>query len=791
MRGGELVGKEVLLDHYRGRKHQVRDVRAELQQHLKRLCRAVALTAAAACAVFWIATFPASAAELEIEPVLPEGAAPGRVQLQLLEAVSVAGSAPPKPIVHDLEVPGSLRVELAEGSVWHVALVSDDLWMAPEVIAVAERDRVQLPLWFTARVRGEVAVGPSETAPDEVTLRFESPPDSTESIARSTALCPVADGQFECVLPATRLDLRLRAPGFISHYFWDVALEPRGKRDVGRVTLERGASVVGWIEMADPEASFDDIQVALSREIASVGLSEDDTARRKAMKLASAVNDRGFYEFAGVSEGLYAVTAFHPDFAPARYSPIQVFENAETELPAIEMLEGVALRVVLEPARTHLGRRWQVQLLRRGEAPGHLEEAAAGAADGEGVWLEKGLPPGDYFLRVHEGPGSTWYSADVSLAAGADEVRHDVALPVEVLEGSVFLGSEPVAANLYFGGYHGAQRIPAESDGEGRFEVRVPERESWTVDVYTKVEDARQRFQEVVPDAPGTDGKRWLELVIPDTLVEGRVVDVDGRPVEGAGVRLSGPVGGATYRSKSDGRFELRGLRPGRYWLRARTVDPQRQSEIHRFVLEEDEVPEPFELVVRALRWVEGQVVGPSGQPVVGAKVVALVEQTAESPIAARVPEAVTDLDGAFSLALPELASGVQLTVFPPGFAVSQLRVDAARADPVLIRVEPLGGTLRIHHGDQLGLEDVKVFQSFLLPSYHILINWAELNGESSVADGILTVPMAGPGYYAACRDLGFEVRMTGVRQAGPDPRCAEGVLAPYGELQLRIPERE
>jgi len=147
-------------------------------------------------------------------------------------------------------------------------------------------------------------------------------------------------------------------------------------------------------------------------------------------------------------------------------------------------------------------------------------------------------------------------------------------------------------------------------------------------------------------------------------------------------------------------------------------------------------------------------------------------------------PEALTDLNGTFSLEVPELAEGLQLTVFPPGFACRQVRVNPRSPELVMVLVEAHGGTLEIQHG-ALERYCVGVFGTFSLPFYPYLINWAELNGEANELGDRLTLPMLEPGYYYACRDPGFESQMTGRPPQAGTGHCVGGHLSPYGELSL------
>ncbi len=686
-----------------------------------------------------------------------------------------------------LEAPGFMVLDLEPGSVWQVSVVSERFWAAPTIVSVGEDPMAtRLELWPKTRVVGRLEVERAEEMPTEIGLRFESPPGTAPKIARSAVTCPVREGRFECALPASNLDLRLRAKHFVSHYFWDAELKPEARYGLGASTLRHGASIVGWVEMEDATASFDDAIVTLSRETASAMIDETTAHRRQALGLEATVSSRGFFELVGVPEGLYAVTVDHPAFAPGRYAPVQVLADAEAELrDPIPLHKAVTLKLEIQPTRPATSRHWNVELYRLGEAPGHLDLAADGRASNDGTWSRAGLTAGEYVLRVTDGAEVAWYREDLLLPAGSQTISHQVDLPAEDLVGRVLLGSEPVAAELYFGAFHGAIRVPARSDEEGLFEVRVPLRETWTVDVHIRAERVSQRFQNVMPESADETGRRWVQLVIPDTLVEGAVVDSQAQPVADARIQASGLSGGQTQRSDAGGAFVLRGLRPGKYWLRAKSKN--RRSAMRRITVEPEEPAPPVELVLVENRQIDGQVVGPSGRGVVGATLVALIEQSNQQPIAFEIPEAVTDLTGSFTIELPDFAEGVLLTTFPPGFAARQVRADARSQEPVFIPVEPHGGTLRIHHGDAVPRHQLRIFKTWLLPVHFSLTNWASLHGETNTTAGQYSVPMLEPGHYQVCLLPESNALMTGRLEPGLEGSCRGGVLPPYGELVLDI----
>lgn len=103
-------------------------------------------------------------------------------------------------------------------------------------------------------------------------------------------------------------------------------------------------------------------------------------------------------------------------------------------------------------------------------------------------------------------------------------------------------------------------------------------------------------------------GKRAAEVSIevPDTLLQGEVVDEAGRSVPGALVTVLGNRGDQRM-ADEEGRFEFRGLRPGLRGVEAEERD--RSSGVVEVMVEEDRETAPLRLVVRENTEVKGRVV--------------------------------------------------------------------------------------------------------------------------------------------------------------------------------------
>src|SRR4029078_4002191 len=96
--------------------------------------------------------------------------------------------------------------------------------------------------------------------------------------------------------------------------------------------------------------------------------------------------------------------------------------------------------------------------------------------------------------------------------------------------GHVQRGGHPLSAALSFGGRHGAPRVDAPSDSDGRFSAVLPRGGHWRVEVDS--DEGTSTFVETdVADAHDTAD---IELVLPSNRIVGIVLDEDDRPVAGA-----------------------------------------------------------------------------------------------------------------------------------------------------------------------------------------------------------------------------------------------------------------
>lgn len=131
-----------------------------------------------------------------------------------------------------------------------------------------------------------------------------------------------------------------------------------------------------------------------------------------------------------------------------------------------------------------------------------------------------------------------------------------------------------------------------------------------------------------------------LEIVlpVPDLVLRGTVLDVEGHPVEGA--RVASDIRGSTAQVAPDGSFELRGLTSRRTSLFASA--PGYHCESVEVDVRADH-PDVQLLLVRLAR-IRGHVIDPSGQPFRGARITDSFERGAN--------DVTSDHEGRFELEL-------------------------------------------------------------------------------------------------------------------------------------------
>jgi hypothetical protein len=186
-------------------------------------------------------------------------------------------------------------------------------------------------------------------------------------------------------------------------------------------------------------------------------------------------------------------------------------------------------------------------------------------------------------------------------------------------------------------------------------------------------------------------------------------------------------------------------------------------------------------LVLLEQRRLSGMVLMPNGAGVAGARV------TLRRPEVSGEPFGVlhTDATGRFATAVPPATKDLLIDVSAPGVGWRFLRGRLPDDRMLTIELDPNGGRLVL---DNVLAPTAQTITLFHEGGYtYDITSWSRVHGEV-VADGVLRVPLLAPGIYRACRFFSIQEWQGGTRGIFPEQRCAEGALAPGGELFLTVP---
>lgn len=615
-----------------------------------------------------------------------------------------------------------------------------------------------------------------------VSFAFSREQEEKEGVQMLGWPCPVKERQLRCRVPSGRFDLRLRAEGYVPVYLWGFQVEPGKNLHLKEIALRRGASVSGWVETAQKLPPGKNCKVELTPESAGEAERVEVAEGLKRLTLETQPNEKGFFQFVGVPEGRYKVTATQPGLAPVSLSPIEVRPDLESQvIERLTLLPPVSFEVALDPPIEPYGKPWKILLHRRDGPSEPIREEFKGQASEEGVWKIASISPGTYELSIRGELNATWHSEFVEV--GPDGAALHVEIPGVRVRGSVTLGRDPLAATVWLS--REGRRLRFDSDAEGRFEGLLTEEGVWNVDLRTEEENLRLRLEPV--EVRVRQGKRFaeVEIAVPDTTLAGEVVDESGKPVPAASIGVThleklSKGGGGQFVADERGKFSIRGFPPGPVTLIAETEGLQ--SDWLQANLAEGEESPSLRIVLRRLRKVKGRIVSSQGG-VPGARVTA--RPTLGGQAAVSMASDVTGPDGAFEIDLTGEALSMDFIVFPPGYAMKMVNALASPDQPIEISLERQGGTLVLEFPKD-GPPPLLVHNGvFVTPRF--LLDWARLQGTRPSSPDRLVVPNVESGAYSLCLGAGAVSRLR-QGQEPPAANCASGVLSPYGELILRTP---
>lgn len=725
----------------------------------------------------------ASATPVRFEPEVVDGATSG-VEATL-RLVPQNASEPARTV--PLASAEAQVVDLPDIGAWQVVVDSLTHWSAPQWIAPRHGEplRTRLLLFPAATVTG-LFVLPAGMQLERADVRIEPSPSTKSPKPPATPLlCPVEQGRFRCMVPAGRLDLRVRAGSAIPSYLWDVEIRPGEVKDLGRFPLTTGASVVGWVRTEDGSALAD---ASVRLELQTFGRPSEPSKIQglQAMILETKTNARGFFQLEDPAPGTFTVSVSREGLATASRPGIEVRPGLEAQISdPLVLAKPLTARLILNPPAAPSGSPWRLILERRPEIEGLRSEVYRGEASPEGHWEQRGPISGTYALTVEDGE-MRWFFEDLAIAPDRTELSIEV--PLVRVRGRVQLGDEPLAgATLWFGGRAGPRRARFESDEEGKIEGLLPEEGTWPVDLVSEGDGLWLKLASVeVRKTPGKSHAS-VDIRIPDTRLQGVVVDEQGQPVAGAGLLLN-PLVQPTSTAETDeeGEFEVRGLPAGTVIVHAR--EGARESEWVQARLEESRETPSLRLVLRTRQTLHGRVFSLRG-PVAGARVTAFSDN--ESGMG-NLDETVAGAAGEFTVKLSGDAKTAGLYVIAPGHAIRMLKVHLSGDRVVEVPLEPVGGTLVFDLGD-LTLREVRRMGAGLLAHggtfvpFAMMAEWAQLQRTPQPDPHRLILPNMEPGEYLFC--IGGEANVAVTRGLEPPPsQCSRGHLGPLQELTLRMP---
>lgn len=656
-----------------------------------------------------------------------------------------------------------LVVAVPERSMWEITVSASGWWAAPAVVSVHDSDAdVSVPLLPAGTIAGKLALPKEAPVRPRLSVRVDVPPGARKLPGPPSAevSCVVDDdAAFVCEVPRGTLDLTFLAKGYVPVYRWGVSVAGAKAVDAGTLTLREGSAVSGFVALTGAKLEVGKGKAALFVEAAGAGRT---AARLSRPLLEVPVAANGFFQMTGVAPGRYVLQASHPGFAPATVSPVEVHRDVESKLKrVIELQRPMQLTLRVEPSKDPEGGEWQLAVMRASAVNYRYDDAPifnGPATDGAVVLPDE--PGGRYDVTVADRSGNAFLSEEFTTAGSGDET-HTFRPKIVRVKGTIHRGAEPIAATIWFGGRHGAQRMALRSNEEGEFRGVLPKAGFWYLRVV--IADGETQLSTEVEER--TDGEEAeIALKVPANHIEGVVVDASGAPVRSASVvfRPAGLLGAQLRRTDANGRFTFDGVTPGAFDLTAHLKTTTLQtSEPYTGTISDTASIDDLRLVLRDGRTIRARVVGRHG-PVIGADVTVSPGNGFES---APTANATSGLDGTFDVNLPAGFDRALFEVRAPGHALRVFEV-ALDGRAVTLNVPDAGGTLTVtlpKNGKAFNL-----YQDGRVLSMSGLAQWARSHGQTFFSGDRIQITNIAAGRYRVCTT-----------------DCTEGFLPPYGELHL------
>jgi len=652
----------------------------------------------------------------------------------------------------------SIAITEQPGSEWDLRLQAKGFWALPQRVVFPTKDvpsQYAMDVWRTGTLQGQVKFpDPQPAAPVAVKVVVSSRPEPgiLPEIPRGTLFDCATDksGQWKCDVPATLLDLSVRVDGYAPYHKWDVKISVGSVTDFGVVRLQKGASLVAWLESGFAKRVQVPVRAVLRYDAAP---ATSATAVRLALPVAEGVfTKKGVVQLAPIAPGRYILEVQAAGYAPARISA-QLYEGRETTpRRSIDLSPALSARLLFQPPLGPGGTPWRVELWRKTDSGTGSQDAGSGVVSHDGVFEAKDQAEGPLQVYVKDAKGNILANRHITVISGAAE--YTIRLDVSPISGMVTIGDSPLpSARLLFGGSGGAEKIRATTDADGHFTVSLPRRGKWTVDVEAPQEDVAATADVLVE-------KDEVNIPLPSTEVSGWVRDAEGKRLRSARVLLFSNGGAMMRTSADDGTFRFRGVHGGSAHLRASDPKTRDYSKDVDITVPEEGKIQNVALDLESVGSLKG-LVRSNGDVVVGA----LVHGWAFLGGSAQREEATTDLQGAFALQVPDSVNETTIIVSAPGRTLQSFSVPTHQG-AVALELAPRGGILKLRWAPgKIPLEFA--FNDHYLASSDVFL-WARGQG-AKIDDGSADIPNVAPGKYRFCSAS----------------HCADGFLAIGGQLDL------
>jgi hypothetical protein len=692
---------------------------------------------------------------------------------------------PSEPRVLQLSIPAEKVIDVPPGT-WQLTAEGQDLWSAPVWIAPTPgqaEQTVTLRFLPASTLTGSLQSVSGQPIPSMIDLRLEASPGSAIKLPPVAVQCPVSEARFQCTVPVGKLDLRLRSATAIPIYFWDVEIQAGKAADAGLFKLKEGASVVGRVQTSDGKA-VPGARIHLLPQVFGDPTDPAQSEGLKAMSLTAETNARGFFQLQEPAPGMFVVIAEKEDLAQTGRAGIEVRSGLEAQiLDPLVLSKPLTLRLSLEPSLAPSGSPWHVILEQKAFADNMRPKGYRGDATVEGLWEQKGLNPGKYRLHLNDGR-TAWRSEEIELSEESSTLHLSLqGLPVR---GRVYLGDQPLEASLLLYGGSGNGQARVRSDEEGEFETLLSSEGRWNVEV-SDSDNLKLRLDPIeIRKVPGQSYAR-VEIRIPDTFLQGVVVDEKRQAVPKADVQFFSHKRPLTKAVTDDkGRFEIRGIPPGDFYIYAQ--EGERQSEWLQTRVEEERDNPELELALRTRLRVQGRVFSSTG-PVAGAQINAFASTPGTT--FGGGDRTISGPAGEFTLKLTSGVEAAHLNILAPGYATRMLRLPLGQAPAFEIPLEPVGGTLIFDFGDRT-VDQIRTGIGILAHGGSFVplvgtLEWARTQRVPQSDPRRIVLPNMEAGEYLLCAGPESYVSIP-LGMAPPPEQCSRGTLAPLGELVLSLP---